>query len=729
MRRHTAATLLSSFALAAAIACGDATSPKVTTTPVQDTTLLRPDVIDTEQLGGANGTDTLGGVFKFTVPAGATAETYFQKLDTGTVAVWAEISGGTVSMAVEAGKPTDDFEWGASRLIAPGDYQIHVRSVADQPGEDPNDLYRGAYRLEVLLMDSLPEHASPQITPGQVITDEAIENIGDLDAYTLSGTPGTEYNAFVSAPGLPPEAVQLDVVLPPSTSLTEVVNSTDTSLMRHPVGRFTMPQGGTVNLRVKDAGDGNVLYPRARGPYHLFVARIDSAPEAVPPVLTPGAAADTESIDMIGDVDLYAFSLSQPAVVNLRLQRQPEASGSGLAATLSNSAGDSIAAASVDTNRASSSTRDTVLAAGTYHVFVQPSSAKTGGFQGPYSLEVRTVDTTAETASGQLSVGDSVVNEAMDYAGDVDHFVVHAQAADTFRLLLHAPGGGSVHDMGIADVRRVGAVGGADTSLTAPVLTATVATDYSVAIASSGALSDSAARQAYVLSASRASAAPETANALLAFGDSVGTESIDYIGDIDDFVVRAAPGTPFVFRMAEFGRQYDDDLSGHVFAAGIPDTIRTLLDGYPTVSGLVIMPASGTARLRVAGPPGPYFVQAFAVDTLPETAPSALTLGDSVADAIEPFGDVDVYTFTGTAGTHATVTFRASTETAWAAEVQLVDRTTGQTVATSLPPRTDGQPALAMVLLPSSGEYAVRVSPGPTATDVGGYWLRVSITP
>ena len=314
--------LVVAAATACLIACGDATSPTTTTRQEPDTTVLQPGVIDTEQLGGTNGTDTLSDVFKFTVPTGATGETYFQKLDTGTVAVWGQISGGTVAMAVEAGKPTDDFEWGASRLIAPGDYQIHVRSVANQPGEDPNDLYVGAYRLELLLMDSLPEHASAQMAPGQVIANEAIDNIGDLDAYTLSGSPGTEYNAFVSAPGLPPEAVQLDIAVPQSVALTEVVKATDTSLMRNASGRFTMPQDGVVNLRVKDAGDGNAFYPRGRGPYHLLVARIDSAPEAVPPALTPGASADTESIDVIGDLDLYSFSLNEPA--RRASRRRPE---------------------------------------------------------------------------------------------------------------------------------------------------------------------------------------------------------------------------------------------------------------------------------------------------------------------------------------------------------------------------------------------------------------------
>src|SRR5947209_6443698 len=86
------------------------------------------------------------------------------------------------------------------------------------------------------------------------------------------------------------------------------------------------------------------------------------------------------------------------------------------------------------------SSRHVSLAPGTYRVRVDGESSRGTGYRGGYELELRQVHAEPETIGSRIALGDTVRTESIEYAGDVDTYILPVTAADTFHLRLDTPG-------------------------------------------------------------------------------------------------------------------------------------------------------------------------------------------------------------------------------------------------------------------------------------------------
>jgi hypothetical protein len=150
--------------------------------------------------------------------------------------------------------------------------------------------------------------------------------------------------------------------------------------------------------------------------------------------------------------------------------------------------------------------------------------------------------------------------------------------------------------------------------------------------------------------------APETVPPALTLGAVVDGEALDVEGDVDEFTVQGTSGQEWIVFAASPGYvdvQLVEPASGAVVQTTSTDTRSAVVE--ENSSGRVVLPATGTYRLRVSARfahPGrtPYRLRVDAVNRAPESGSAALAPGAVADDAIGSVGDVDEYTFSAPAG-------------------------------------------------------------------------------
>jgi len=152
---------------------------------------------------------------------------------------------------------------------------------------------------------------------------------------------------------------------------------------------------------------------------------------------------------------------------------------------------------------------------------------------------------------------------------------------------------------------------------------------------------------------------PERLARRLPLNDTVAGESIDHVGDVDEFVVSASPGEEFNLFMQSFstspGTGFTADL---LWSSGGRALLEAVVQGTALgdrASGRFAGPTADSFRIRVRAPDGfaglprgPYRMQLYLVHRPPESATGrVLALGDSVVgETIGILGDVDEFTLT-----------------------------------------------------------------------------------
>lgn len=360
-----------------------------------------------------------------------------------TLAICANIStpNGAVLGAVSA-FPGDtvltDFQGGRLTLPTTGIYQIRVNSGRNGCfGWGGNGPYVGAYTFDIALIDLAPETASADLAPGDTVTTEGIDRIGDIDLFTVHGTPGTQVNLFLRGIG-----VMMRLEVPGLPMLVSLV--ADTSLLDTPSGRRTLPDSGKVTVKVTGYYDGP---GGTTGLYQLAVYAIDPAPEVRPAAIALDDTVTGEAIGFPGDIDRFTFAGTAGQFVNVHLSAVGALPNGSLALQLFAPNGSSMGAAigSIVTDQDSvdrATGRRELPVTGTYTVEVRGSDDRHREDIGVYRVIPRLINTAPELRPAFLAPGDSVVGESLDEWGDVDEFFVTIADSTVFAVVVDfgAPG-------------------------------------------------------------------------------------------------------------------------------------------------------------------------------------------------------------------------------------------------------------------------------------------------
>lgn len=627
---------------------------------------------------------------------------------------------------------------GRLTLAAGGQYILMVHGANADTTKTP-------YELVLQPIDTAPEHAAATLVPGDTV-EESIDILGDIDDFTLTGTPGARYNLFVEADGVAPRAVSATLAFGSWNDLTVTATDPAAPLAANPTGVFALPPSGTLRILVYDGagvGPGNV------GPYRLFAYPIDKGVE--------GSSADIaldqvkrSRIEMPGDVDEFTLAIRADTAVNIEVRRPDEGGGRPLRFTLLSAADSEIThailgigyPAAVDTTALGTRW----LQPGTYKLRVEPTSSTSGGFAGDYEIVAHSIPTVTEHATGTISIGDTIRAETLDFPGDIDRFHVSLAAGDSVYLSFGAlqPNVNAKAYVYRASDRSF--VGGAE-ALGAGVgqsriMIITAPGDYYIEVAGKTGGVQSGELGPYLLALDRITAAPESGPATIALGDTV-AGWIDVPGDVDEFTLTGPAGTEITGGFRDSTASYYCciavefiDLATGTVVARPPANAAGL--------GRVTVPASGSLRVRVREPytcdvycSGPHIRASYrlwliAVNRAPESRTAAFAIGDTVSgEWIDPAGDVDEFTVDATGGDTVNVYFQTTSGT-WGYQgftLALVDMTTRATLGTLngySPSSNLEELALTRVVLPSTGRYMVRVTGTSDVYDRGQYRFRVA---
>jgi hypothetical protein len=473
----------------------------------------------------------------------------------------------------------------------------------------------------------------------------------DVQQLTAGFDPGTLYYELLDAPGsvIPSGRSTAPTAVWPDLNADEAQwarpTTTDCAVIVMSQSILTITPGPDPAV---------VTAPPFVGRYRVRLLGSNPAPESAVARLTSGMSV-TESIDGGGDVDDFtlvgtngqAFVLflkgltgrgSDTVVVALPLDF-PNTPSSGWA----RSAGDDSRPEGTWTGRG------LTLPADTLRVRVRALSSATTG---KYQLTYRVVDPTPEGTSAILSAGDTVVS-AIDSPVDIDEYTFTGSPDSVYSVAVQATSGNSQDRLRftVSGDRPFDATLDGTTPRLLDHMSARFngGTPTQIRVSSEDGVSQGKYRIAVV----PVNPAPETRGSTLTFGDTI-SESIAFTADFDEYFIQANAGDI----LAMFAQAGGADSLGQlrvrsVFAGGQPlvvfDPKKTLRQGTTTV----VAQATGTYKITVEGLEGyhaPYRLAVDKINPAPETANPVLRANVPVTETGDPAGDVDQFTFEGTAG-------------------------------------------------------------------------------
>ena len=609
------------------------------------------------------------------------------------------------------------------RFVAPvaGTYRIEVGllRVLGTSAEFPGT---GSYRFMVRGIDRKPEHTPVLLAPGDTLVGESIEFVGDIDEFQVPVVADSAYNVFAQMQGASANAqLQLTVIAGGQeiAFLTSVVG--DTALAARFTGNFTASSSAALIVRVLAPSN---LMGLQRGPYRLFVYPVNRAPELAPTSLSPGDST-AETIEFPGDIDKFTLSRPSTGVVNLILNRGT-ARAEWLDLTWTQPGGNETlhCFGPFSPGNAGCATGRLSLA-GPLPLTVASQLETTTPFRGEYSLVALAIDTTPEVPAE--IVLNQQIQEELNPRGDMDAYDL-AYSAGTLIELVGT--GGSIPDNGVNftfdDPNGIHLGGYADAfPITSGRMTLPASGTYRLKL--SGSPNGAAP---YTLEVRTVGSDTETASASLSPGDSVSVETINQPGDVDDFVLNAAPGS----EVQTFVREGSFQLHIDPIVAGTSTPIGT---GGNFNTGRLTVPPSGKLGIRIYEPrsfhsalrehgfvfTGPYSVSVHQINRAPETLGVAIVLGTTMnGESLDLEGDVDEFTFPGTAGQQIAGSISAPLGLERHTEVtlEIVDPSTGNVLGSAASFDASVHTTGA-VSLPGTRTYIVRIRGALSTEGKGGY--------
>lgn len=441
------------------------------------------------------------------------------------------------------------------RFVIPQDGEYGVRISSPLNGGQIH--YVGKYRFQLRKIDRRPESAAVAALIGDTLASEAIDYIGDIDEYTFFGRVDETYNVFIQRatfePGTGLEVEVPDIVAPSGLPYARTaIQPTDSALLERGVGRFRLTKDGEVTVRVMAATTG-----RSRGTYRLFVHKYNAQPESASPVVAFGATVTAERIEVPGDEDAFSISLqgSSRAAIRLRIDTRSvwaRAGLNGVTAVLApRNGGPAIGGTSYFGGIPDVAVSGSfVLPSGDWVLRVQGTETAYRGYRGVYEVSLYEILETPEGRPSTVAIGDSAT-EAIQPLGDIDEYTLTAAQGDhievTFSVLGPPAGSTLVLAVNAAGAGTLGATGSAAVAQT-PVTTSTsrvtlaVPGPYSIRVSGAN-VANSIESGPYRFSVRRFPATPESHASLISLGADILDEALDYLGDVDQFILSGAPGS------------------------------------------------------------------------------------------------------------------------------------------------------------------------------------------
>ena len=639
----------------------------------------------------------------------------------------------TISGAGLASTPNVQHQAGATDLegsatgrfnVTAGQLKIEVRGVStDVPA---NQSGPAGYSVMLRHIDRQPEHLPADLAANDSTAGEQIDYVGDIDEFTVATTAGQTWNGFVHATAASPFVRFQLTVSQAGVPLGQMAQSAagDTAMAEHFTGNFEAPSGGTLTFAVEAPPE---FGSTKRGAYRVFAYRVNRLPESVGPVLMAGDSVLTETIEFPGDVDSFAIAPGAAQAVNLVVAR-PNNLGHILAFTYVGASGvlsiPCYASQAGPLSRCSSGT----LLPPPVNQYALLGSPPGDVFRGSYTLTAYAIDPAPEGTNPVLTLGDTV-SEAIDPTGDIDTFTFAYQRGQL--LDLWATGGacssansivvGVMYPQDVFDVYANCGVRSGRFDLPQSGTYTVRALGYAGYIGEQG---------PYRFVLYQYPTMTEHVSPALQPGDSIHGEALDELGDVDDFLLTAAPGIE-VQVLTRHGP----------FSLLEPGDSVSFRQSRNSASGRFVMPAGGQVVVRVGairgvGPDintayygtalGPYDIVVHQIDRAPEHVSAALTLGVLVVGEDLPFeGDVDEFTFQGTTG--QVVTGTISSPQAFSPGVisfEILDPT-GTTVLGSTTTHDGTEGSTGPITLPGTGTYIVRVLGQDDTQGTGAYQFMI----
>lgn len=510
----------------------------------------------------------------------------------------------------------------------------------------------GNYRLLFAKIDRAPEGASEVVTLRDTVSG-AIEPIGDIDEFSLGAdTLGAYRTFFRSLSASPSDTLVLEIRDPPGiTSIVLTSVGGDPDLRMHATRMMGLSSAATVTVTGKNSVDDS-------GPYEFQVYSIDTAPEDGGETLVIGDSI-VESIDPLGDIDRFLFTGAGGDLINVTLQftDAPVLTEFTLREVATNELVENWRR-SIYSGQEWATGRVTLPRDGDYRIHILAEDSR--GLI--YTLRIFAIDTLPELAPQTLVFG-VTANEPIWPPDDVDILTFAGTAGETVAIhfeTLNDPGGRG-HELGVVDpsgraVRELSV-----NSLTASGDGGTVLSEtgtYRVFVKPrTSAPSDTSSYSILLRSTGQD---PETIGIAVATGSVISGEAIDLIADIDTFAFSAAAGDELVAIFQTDVPCVVDCASPVSFDIIDPATASvlrgTVSSSVPSYTRKIALPRTDTYTVRINGGSqttfvGPYRFELVIIDHAPETVGAAYTIGDSLSgERLDPIGDVDEYSFNGTAG-------------------------------------------------------------------------------
>ena len=587
---------------------------------------------------------------------------------------------------------------------ADGEYRIEVTTPAGSNGAE--------FTLAPTLVLPAPEQAAA-IVQLQDTIDERIDHPTDLDEFIVELQADQEVNVFLQKPGTG-GLLLATVMRPPIPGVPAEANgiaaawveevATD-ELEARATGNFRAPVAGTYRIRVENAA-GRLPYT---GAYRLQVRAIDRGPERAG-ALVVGDTLAGEAIDHVGDVDEYVLRGAPGAQYNVYLE------GTGApphTARVSVLAGTTLLRQSTSRESDGHLLRNpagtfTMPAAGDVMLRVDGTQNRFGLFRGAYRLLVQQIDSAPETPVPALPSAVPFTG-AIEPHGDVDdyHFVL-ASASEVG--VLARPEGPPISSVLARVVDAAGVV-------RQPGLLP--AGSYRLRVSAHGSGTRETYRGPYEAVLAVAQPAPETAATDLALGDTVRVEASAWPVDVDRFTLRSAgtdtlrlylrrePADSMWTRTVTISDAATGDLvlsDAQAWSKLRLPAVR--LDMAPGATYTVSIQA--TTRHWAPGTASPYVLAVERASSAPESAAAVHVGGDTVREAIDFPGDIDVFTIRGTPGQRVTLrTEFPVTNFSPVFFVSVIDPAIGNVLAESSDEIYTGHTP--PVAFPASGELRVRV--------------------